>query len=221
MAANALNTACTVVDTLVATQLDVLKRINRKFAALRNLAQLLEQLGNVDELVPNIGALIPVIRVDLTVYENMVALCPYLNLPPFTTGDLNQLQVQLTGAYATYFQKLLNHPWYRMGQLQEQLLNLQGSANFAATEILDFLRCLQTVCAAGQAVSGQISALADAEIAKEVKTFAENFAASGGEVLTEPMKIKYQEVIDIQKQLIALGADSKSNYTAAKAAMGG
>lgn len=213
--------ACQVVDTLVAFQLDVLKRINRKFAALRSLAQLLEQLGNLDELVPNIGALIPVIRIDLAIYENLVANCPYLNLPPYTTGDLNQLQVQVTGAYANFFRKLLNHPWNRMGQLQDQMDQFQGEVDAAITDAGDFLRCLQTVCAAGRAVAGQLNSLADADIAKEIGIFAENFAANAGQVMTEPMRIKYQEVQDIKTQLILLGADVGQDYTAAKAAMGG
>jgi len=221
MADNVVNDACQVVDTLAAFQLDVLKRINRKFAALRGLAQLLEQLGNLDELVPNIGALIPVVRIDLAIYENLVANCPYLNLPPFTTGDLNQLQVQVTGAYANFFRKLLNHPWNRMGQLQAQMDQFQGEVNAAITDAGDFLRCLQTVCAAGKAVAGQLNALSNADIAKEIGIFAENFAADAGQVMTEPMRIKYQELQDAQAQLKALGADVGQDYTDAKAALDG
>lgn len=212
---------CQVVDTLAAFQLDVLRRINRKFAALRSLAQLLEQLGNLDELVPNIGALIPVVDIDLAIYENLVANCPYLNLPPYTTGDLNQLQVQVTGAYANFFRKLLNHPYNRMGQLQEQLINFQGEVDAAITDAGDFLRCLQTVCAAGRAVAGQLNSLANADIAKEIGIFAENYAASAGQVMTEGMRIKYQEVQDAMTQLKDLGADVGQDYAAAKAAMGG
>lgn len=212
---------CQVVDALAAFQLDVLRRINRKFAALRSLAQLLEQLGNLDELVPNIGALIPVVDIDLAIYENLVANCPYLNLPPYTTGDLNQLQVQVTGAYANFFRKLLNHPYNRMGQLQEQLINFQGEVDAAITDAGDFLRCLQTVCAAGRAVAGQLNSLANADIAKEIGIFAENYAASAGQVMTEGMRIKYQEVQDAMTQLKDLGADVGQDYAAAKAAMGG
>jgi hypothetical protein len=215
---------CQVVDALAAANLDILKRINRKFAALRGLAQLLEQLGNLDDLVPNIGALIPVIRVDLAIYENLVANCPYLNLPPFTTGDLNQLQVQLTGAYANYFNKLLRHPWNRMGQLQEQMDNwlgqVQGGINSALTQTSDFFRCLQTVCAAGRAVAGQLNALSNADIGKEIGIFAENFANNAGNVLTDGMKLKYQQILDGQTQLRALGADVGQDYAAAKAALG-
>ena len=195
MADNVVNDACQVVDTLAAFQLDVLKRINRKFAALRGLAQLLEQLGNLDELVPNIGALIPVVRIDLALYENLVANCPYLNLPPFTTGDLNQLQAQMD--------------------------QFQGEVNAAITNAGDFLRCLQTVCATGRAVAGQLNALSNADIAKEIGIFAENFAADAGQVMTEPMRIKYRQLQDVQTQLKALGADVGQDYTDAKAALGG
>lgn len=217
--ADAVTDACQVVDTLVAFQMDVLRRINRKFAALRSLAQLLEQLGNLDDLVPNIGALIPVVRIDLAIYENLVANCPYLNLPPYTTGDLNQLQVQVTGAYANFFNQLLRHPWNRMGQLQDQMDQFQGEVDAAITDAGDFLRCLQTVCAAGKAVVGQLNALSNADIAKEVGIFAENFAAEAGQVLTEPMRLKYSQVQEIKDQLVLLGADVGQDYTNAKAAL--
>jgi len=212
--------ACAVVDALAAAQQDVLRRINRKFAALRGLAQLLEQLGDVSALVPDIGKLIPVVNIDLALYENLVANCPYLNLPVLTTGDLNQLQVMVTGAYANFFNKLLRHPWNRMGQLQQQMDNFQGQANTAATQAGDFLRCLQTVCAAGKAVAGQLNALSNADIAKEINTFAENFAANAGQVLTDPMKQKYAQIVEGQNQLRALGADVGKDYADAKAAIG-
>jgi len=211
---------CAVVDALAAFQLDVLKRINRKFAALRSLAQLLEQLGDLSALVPNLGALIPVIRVDLALYENLVANCPYLNLPPATTGDLNQLQAMLTGAYANFFNKLLRHPWNRMGQLQEQMDNFQSQINGAFTQAGDFLRCLQTVCATGRAVAGQLNALSNAEIGKEITSFANNFAANAGQVLTDPAKQKYAQIVEAKDQLKALGADVGQDYKDAKAALG-
>jgi hypothetical protein len=215
---------CQIVDTLVAFNLDVLKRINRKFAALRSLASLLEQLGDVSVLIPNIGRLIPVVNIDLALYENLVANCPYLNLPPATTGDLNQLQAMVTGAYANFFNKLLRHPWNRMGQLQDQLDNflgqIQGDVNSAMTQSLDFLRCLQTVCAAGKAAIGQLNAIKDADIAAEINKFADNFVSDAGQVMTEGMKIKYQQIQDTKDQLVALGADVGKDYADAKAALG-
>jgi len=210
---------CAVVDALAAFQLDVLRRINRKFAALRSLAQLLEQLGDLSELVPNIGNLIPVVDVDLQVYEELVSACPYLNLPPVTTGELNQLQSYLTGAYANFFNELLRHPWNRMGQLQAQMDSFQSQIDSAFTQAGDFLRCLQTVCATGRAVAGQLNALADADIAKEIGIFANNFVADAGQVMTEPMRLKYAELVEAKSQLRSLGADVGQDYTDAKAAL--
>ena len=215
---------CQVVDALAAFQLDVLRRINRKFTALRRLAALLEQLGELSDLVPNIGRLIPVVQIDLALYENLVANCPWLNLPPATTGDLNQLQAMVTGAYANFVNKLLRHPWNRMGQLQDQLDDflgqIQGDVNSAMTQVADFLRCLQTVCAAGKAAIGQLNAIADADIAAEINRFADNFVAEGGQVLTEGMKTKYQQIQDGKEALTALGADVGQDYADAKAALG-
>jgi hypothetical protein len=215
---------CQIVDTLAAANLDIMKRINRKFAALRNLAQLLTQLGELSELIPNIGKLIPVVNIDLQLYTDLQASCPYLNLPPYTTGSLNALQSQLTTAYSNMVNKLLAHPWNRMGQLQEQMnsyLNqAQGTINSGLQESQNFLRCLQSVCAAGKAVAGQLNSLSNADIGKEITTFANNFAANGGKVLTAGMEAKYSELQTMKDQLIALGGDSKQDYAAAKAALG-
>jgi len=222
----AVNTAdpCQVVDTLVAVQFEILKRINKKFSALRSLASLLEQLGDVEELIPNIGRLIPVVRIDLAFYENMVAQCPFLNLPPVTSGDLNQLQAMVTGAYANMINRLLRHPWNGMGQLQDQLDDflgqIQGDVNSAMTQTNDFLRCLQTVCAAGKAVAGQLNAMNDATIAGEITKFAENFAADGGRVMTEGMVTKNKQLNDTILALEALGGDVGMDYADAKAALG-
>lgn len=215
---------CQVVDTLAAANLEIMRRVNKKFAALRNLAQLLSQLGEVSELVPNIGRLIPVIRVDIQLYTDIQTNCPYLNLPPATTGSIESLQAQLTTAYAQMVAKLLNHPWNRMGKLQEEmnqfLLGIQGPIDFGLQQSQNFLRCLQAVCAAGKAVAGQLNAFSDADIGKEITTFANNFAANGGKVLTEGMEAKYEELQSMKRELIELGADTKMDYTDAKAALG-
>jgi|PlaIllAssembly_1097288.scaffolds.fasta_scaffold02449_4 hypothetical protein len=215
---------CQIVDTLAAANLEIMRRVNRKFAALRNLAQLLSQLGEVSELVPNIGRLIPVVNIDIQVYTDMQAACPYLNLPPYTTGSLNALQAQVTTAYANMVAKLLNHPWNRMGKLQEEmnqfLLGIQSNIDFGLQQSQNFLLCLQTVCAAGKAVAGQLNAFSNADIGKEITTFANNFAANGGKVLTEGMEAKYEELQSMQRELIALGADTKMDYADAKAALG-
>lgn len=210
---------CAVIDALAAFQLDVLRRINRKFAALRGLAQLLEQLGDLSALVPNIGNLIPIVNIDLQLYEELVAACPYLNLPPVTTGNLNQIQAYLTGAYANFFNRLLRHPWNRMGQLQAQMDSFQSQIDSAFTQAGDFLRCLQTVCATGRAVKGQLNALADADIAKEIGIFADNFVADAGQVMTAGMREKYAQVVEAKSQLRALGADVGQDYADSKAAL--
>lgn len=208
---------CQIVDALAAFQLDVLKRINRKFAALRSLAQLIEQLGDLSTLIPNISKLIPIIQIDLAMYQRLAASCPFLNLPQVSTGDVNQLQAMVAGAYANFFNKLLRHPWNRLGLLQSYMDNFQSQINGAFAQAGDFFACLQAVCAAGKAVAGQLNAIADADIGKEIKTFANNFAANAGQVLTEGMKQKYAQIVEAKDQLKALGADVKTDYATAKA----
>lgn len=215
---------CQVVDTLTAFQLDVLRRINKKFASLRRLALLLEQLGELSDLVPNIGRLIPVVQIDLSLYNQLTANCPWLNLPPATTGDVNQLQSMVTGAYANFVNKLLRHPWNRMGKLQDQmdsfLGQIQGDVNSTLTQSSDFLRCLQTVCAAGKAAAGQLNAVVNADIEDEINQFTAIFVAEGGQVLTAGMRTKYRQIQDSKQALVALGADVGKDYADAKAAIG-
>jgi hypothetical protein len=130
----------------------------------------------------------------------------------------------VTGAYANMINKLLRHPWNRMGQLQDQLDDflgqIQGDVNSAMTQAADFLRCLQTVCAAGKAVVGQLNAIKNADIAAEIDKFTENFVADAGQVMTEGMKTKYQQLQDAKLQLEVLGGDVGKDYADAKAALG-
>lgn len=215
---------CQVVDALAAANLDLLRRINRKFAALHSLAQLLEQLGDLAGLFPNLGALVPVVNIDIQLYTELAVRCPQLNLPPVTTGQVNNLQAMLVGAYSQFLNKLLNHPWNRMNQLQAQLndflFQIQTPINFGLSQVQDFLGCLQAVCAAGRAVASQLQSFSNADIGKEITTFANNFAAKGGQVLTQPMQNKVATLQAMQRQLIDLGATSKNDYATAKAALG-
>jgi hypothetical protein len=212
---------CVLVDALAAAQLEILRRINRKFRALQRLARLLEQLGDLSSLIPNIAALIPVIQINLDLYQQLVANCPYLNLPSVSTGDINQLRAYVQAAYANFFNRLLRHPWNRMGKLQEEMARFEGQINSVFGQAGDFLRCLQTICATGKAVAGQIEAMKNVNISKEVETFAENYVKNAGKVLSQGAINKYNELVSTMNQLRDLGADVGRDYVAVKQAAGG
>lgn len=216
---------CQIVDALAAFQFDVLRRINRKFAALRGLAQLLEQLGDINSftsLIPNIAALIPIVNINLSFYNQLIHACPFLHLPA-ASGSIgtNQLQGLVAQAYANIYAKLKVHPWNRMGLLQAQMDKFQAQINAVAGQASDFLRCLQAVCATGRAVVGQLNALSDANIGKEITAFSENFVAHAGQVMMPAMSAKYGQIVEGQARLIDLGAEVKQDYRVLKTSSGG
>ena len=222
MAAN----PCQVLDCLAAFQFDILRRINRKFAALRGLAQLLAQLINIDQLdhlLASITALVPIIQIDLSMYTAMLNGCPYLNLPPISADisppDLSALQSLVAKAYADLYNKLLRHPLNRIAKLQAQMDGFQGQINAAFAQANDFLRCLQAICDTGALVASQMEAIAQTDIHKEFTKFTDNFVASAGQVITPDLSLKYAQVQEGQARLISLGADVNYDYNTAKAAV--
>jgi hypothetical protein len=69
---------CQVLDALAQFQYDVVRRLNRKFNALRRIAELLEQVGDIGVLIPNIAELIPITSITLDTYQRLVENCPFL-----------------------------------------------------------------------------------------------------------------------------------------------
>ena len=216
--ADALTSACSIVDSLAALNLDVLKRINKKFAALQNLANLLEQLADISSFIPNLAGLIPVANIDLSMYNAIAANCPYLNLPP-ATNQLQALQAAVTQAYTNLFKGILNSPANRLGSVQAEMYKFQAAINTGMGQASQFLQCLQSVCAAGQSALSTLTAMSDAGIQKEITTFAENYVAKAGNALSTTAQSKYQASQDALGQLQSLGASTGQDYASAKAAL--
>ena len=217
--ADALQSACNIVDSLAALQLDVLTRINKKFAALQNLANLLVQLADAASWIPNLAGLIPVVNIDVSLYNEMVAECPYLNLPP-ATNQLQALQAAVTLAYTNLFNKIARSPQFRLGAVQAEMYKFQASLNTGLSDAGQFLKCLQAVCAAGESVVSGLTAMSNADIAKQVTTFANNYVARGGNVLSTDAQNHLEIAQSAQTQLSDLGASSHQDYTDAKTALG-
>lgn len=200
-----ISDACRVVDALAAYQMDVLRRINRKFAAMQSLAQLLEQLGDISSAIPNLAGMVPVIAIDLELYNAMIASCPWLNLPP-ASGTFNQLQVAAQKAYSNLLRMVLRHPYSRLGAVQAEMARFQASINDAFLQADDFLRCLHAVCVAGAATAASIAALSDASVSSEINKFGQGFVAANGNAISEAGQIKYQQTVAVSNQLRDLGA---------------
>ena len=212
-------TPCQVTDALARMQYDIIVRVNRKFDAMRRLAQLLMDLGSLEELVPNINALIPVADIDFDTYNQLAAACPFLGLPFPGERPLVELRSAVIGAYANLVKSSLNHPWSRMGKLQGEFDKFTNSVNFGLGMARSYIQCLQAACNAVGAVGSAFVKVTQADIQKELTKFASDYTANAGQVLTAPMKLKVAEAVDTRNELTDLGADFRGDYNAVKATL--
>lgn len=185
---------CQVLDALAQFQYDVIKRLNRKFAALQRIADLLEQIGDVAGLIPNIDNLLPISSITLETYAKLVQDCPFLGLPPASDASLAELRLKVQAAYASLIKILLNHPHLRLDKLQGILARFQSTMNAGAAVAQDFLTCLQTICATIEAAGTAFQNISQANIGKEVAAYTKNFVQHEGQVLSAGGKAKVQEV---------------------------
>ncbi len=213
MMATLVGDPCHVLDVLSDFQMDLLRRLNRKFDSLRRLAQLLEQLGDLSTLIPNIDLLLPIVNIDVSLYRNLQRDCPFLNLPEFDPdAPINELQQKVRDAYNNIMKRLLDHPFIRMGKVQDELDKYQSKLNAAAGLSAEYIRCLQTMCETIRATRSAFQTLKDADIAKEVATYTKNYVDNAGQVLTAPAKAKYEEVLSTVETMQELGADVRYDY---------
>lgn len=194
---------CDIADALAEAQFYILRKINAKFESLRRLAQLLEQLGNLQSLVPNLTRLIPVVSVDLSAYTNLSTACPLLGLPVATDADVQALRDRLVASYNTLMQDVLNHSWMRMGMLQNDLEKYRDQVNAAFAEGQDYLQCLQAACAAASSLQSRVGLEG---ILSEFQRYDQNFIQEAGQILTEPAQAKYSEARRAAEILQDLGA---------------
>src|SRR4051794_15454103 len=115
--------ACGVVTALSDFQVKAMEAINARFFALRRLAELLEQAGDVSGFLPNLQALIPLSAIDLSLYLSMQANCPFLNLPSVgsVADPVGALRRELDTAYAALLARLKLHPHFKLTRLQQRL----------------------------------------------------------------------------------------------------
>jgi hypothetical protein len=205
---------CQVLDALAQFQYDVVRRLNRKFNALRRIAELLEQAGDVGVLIPNIAELIPVFSITLDTYQRLVENCPFLGLPDVSVANLGELRMTVEAAYGNLVRKLLNHPHLRMTKLQSALSKFQGDLNAAAAVANDFILCLQTICDTIGAVGTAFQNITQADIQKEIAAYTKNFVENAGSIMTDPMKVKAAQVTTTIQQIRDLSTETVSDVVA-------
>jgi hypothetical protein len=211
---------CAVIDSLAQFQYDVVRRLNRKFNALRRIAELLEQVGDVGVLIPNIAELIPIQSITLDTYQRLYENCPFLGLPDVSVANLGELRLKVQAAYGNLVRKLLNHPHLRMTKLQNALTKFQNDLNAGAAVVSDYLLCLQTICDTIGAAGTAFQNITQADIQSELAKYTKNFVENAGEILTEPMKAKAGQVEDTIREIRDLSTDTVTDSvdTASEAA---
>jgi hypothetical protein len=204
---------CQVLDALAQFQYDVVRRLNRKFNALRRIAELLEQVGDIGVLIPNIAELIPITSITLDTYQRLVENCPFLGLPDVSVANLGELRLKVEVAYGNLVRKLLNHPHLRMTKLQGVLTKFQNDLNAGAAVANDFILCLQTICDTIGAVGTAFQNITQADIRKEIANYTKNYIENAGEILTDPMKVKATQVQDTIREIRDLSTETVSDVT--------
>ena len=201
---------CAPLQALVQFEMDVISALNKKFAALRRLAELLEQLGALSVLLPNINQLLPVADIDLEAYTQLQVNCPFLGLPPASNEDINALRSKVNAAYAKLAGKLLNHPWMRMGKVQKMLNDHHQKLNYPYGD--SYVRCLNAACNAVGVVGGLLEKASNVSIEKELSAFAANFVENGGQVLTAGMQQKRDDAMQVYNQVLDMRDDTVSDF---------
>lgn len=198
---------CVLTGALANDYFAAVQLINRKFNALRRLAELLEQIGDIQGSLPNISSLIPLYLINVDAYANLVTACPFLNLPPHPTNeDIAKLQAEVAAAYQRLLNQLFQHPYLRMGSLQAQLDKVQASVNDILNNGAQFMQCLLQACASAASVAGSIGHIASTHIQNELDDYSRTYLANNGKVLTDTMqgkKDQVQGVIDNVNELMS------------------
>jgi hypothetical protein len=188
---------CAITNVLANDYANAITLINRKFNALRRLAELLEQLGDISGLLAglNPSALIPLYLINLDTYTNLVTACPFLNLPKTpSNASTAALQAQVGLAYSRLLQSLNLHPFIRMDKLQAQMDKVQGPLNEILNTGSQYMQCLQQACASATDAVNFVNKIAQTDFQGQLDDYTRTYLANNGKVLTQQMQHKVSEV---------------------------
>jgi len=221
-------TPCNVLNTVSQFQLDAMTQLNKKLMGLQNTAQLLERNGDsavsfITQLNNSTDSLARVADVDTDLYNKLVAACPFLTNPitgsdgsrtPSAASSVESLQATVVRAYDSAIDKLLNHPYSRMQNLQGELdneINHWSAKNILAT---NFTRCMQQACS-----SILFSDLAPDNLKQQADRYQRNFTNGTARVLSQAQQDKADLVTSLVGHIQGLGATAGKTYASAKAAL--
>jgi hypothetical protein len=199
---------CSFLNPLANFQMSVLAAINRKINALRRLAEILEAVGDLNPFPAlDLGQLVPLGRLDLSAYNNIQRNCPFLNLPPAPEGDasevINELRSKIIAAYNGIISEIMNHPWFRLGELFKQLDRFQDQVNATGALAGDYLSCFSAICEAAANAGQTLDYYRD-----QAQQYANNFTADGyPNILTQGARTKYDLMREQVQEVQRLAAD--------------
>lgn len=217
---------CDLIAPIADLELQIMTEINKKLAALRRLADLLEQLGDlavayINQLQAIVDHLVPVVDIDVNLYLQIQSACPFLNLPALTAENnfsTAPLQAMLSAAYAGIVSKLLKHPYARMRTLESEMdsfiQNLTDNANATAILSSGFLQCLNSACN-----GSLITPVTGAQANVQANAYKANFSAGTGgtpKVLNPQAAAKGAQITTLLTKMQNLGAVVPVPYAQAK-----
>lgn len=165
--------------------------MNRKFDALRRLATLIEDASDPKTMFPNLDAMLPLSDINLSTYEHIRNSCPFLNLPPGQAG-VDALRGRVNDAYNALLNELSSHPWSKLDRIQRMMDRFHGKHSLDLQKIKGVLNCSEVLCGTVESFPGQL-----VEQQRTVDKWTENFVTHEGQVLTDGMKEKKQQINDL------------------------
>jgi len=197
MSANPVKSACSGLAALVELQHQILAKINGKFAQLKRLARLLEDTLDISQIIPNPADLLPSIDATLALYNELRSSCPLLNLPAPSTGALDDLRSKLNLAYNNLLQKIDNHAWSRMDELQNKMDELLNKA--ASYTNNDWISCAQSICAQMESPTKDRWARTLSDFKSQLNVPGKAFS-----VMNTGQKAKAEQIKELRTQIKAL-----------------
>lgn len=173
----AIDSICNLADALQTAVAQVLNFFLLRLTQLKRLAAMLEQLGFLIKL-PQLDALLALTQIDQVIYAELRRICPALQLPDYSGGELSKIRNQVANAYRMLSGNLLQHPWSQLGGLQTLVDSVANQATSQLTKLLggdvNILACLVSLCNSDVAA---LEARVGAPIANAVKQLSSASAA--------------------------------------------
>lgn len=168
-----MSAGCQALDSLTQKETGLMDRMNKRVDAMQRLAELIQRATM--PAIPNPAALIPVTDINMDVYNQMRASCPFLNLPAISPNNLmglDTLRSKLNAAYSQLMTDLENNPLLRLNRFQQMLSRFQKQMNIDLGAVQGYLKCADGLCNATSSAGGAVSAAGNS-----VNTYAQTLAA--------------------------------------------